>query len=99
MPNYYPNGATVRIFAKYRVRNSDQSQGALTNPTTVIFSYQNPDGTEVSKTYPDTILRPTTGIYYLDFVANVAGIWRWRTDGDGSVEEGQFEVTASVFSP
>lgn len=97
--NYYPNGAAVRVFAKYRVRNADQSPGALTNPTTVIFSYQNPDGSETSKTYPDTIVRATTGIYYLDITANRAGIWRWRTDGDGSVEEGQFTVEASVFSP
>jgi hypothetical protein len=98
VPNYYPLNAKVRIVAKFRARNANQGIGDLTNPTTVIFSYETPNGTETDVTYPASIIRPATGIYYLDITASIVGTWRWRTDGDGSVEEGEFVVDPSVFS-
>lgn len=99
MSNYYPNGSEVRIYAKYRIRNANQTPRALTNPSVVTFSYTDPNGVGVSKTYPDTVVRPSTGIYYLDITADVVGVWHWRTDGDGSVTEGEFSIQPSVFEP
>lgn len=96
--NTYPPG-TRRIYIKFRIRNSNQTAGALSNPTTVTFTYTSPNGTETTKVYPDTIVRPSTGIYYLDFSATVVGVWRYRMDGDGSAVEGQFNISPSVFVP
>jgi hypothetical protein len=86
-----------RISIKFRVRNANQSVGALTNPSVVTFTYADPNGVEVEKVYPDTIVRAATGIYYLDFTAEVPGTWRYRMDGDGSAVEGQFGISPSVF--
>lgn len=96
--NQYPNGASFRMVAIFRTRNADQSPGALTNPTTVTFSYENPNGTEVVVVYPTSIVRPATGIYYLDVSLNVVGTWRYRMDGDGTVYEGTVECVPSVFA-
>lgn len=97
MKTYAPG--TRRIFIKFRIRNANQSAGALTNPSVVTFTYTNPNGVETEKVYPTTIVRADTGIYYLDFTADVPGVWRYRMDGDGSAVEGQFEVSPSVFVP
>lgn len=96
--NSIPLGGKKRIVAKFKSRNTDQSVGSLTNPTTVIFSYETPNGTETDLTYPTTIVRSATGVYYLDITCSIPGIWRWRVDGDGTVFEGTFEVKLSVFS-
>lgn len=96
--NSYPPG-TRRIWTQFRIRKTDQSPGALTNPSVVTFTYTDPNGVEVEKVYPDTVVRATTGIYYLDFTADVVGVWRYRMDGDGSATEGEFRVNASVFVP
>lgn len=95
--NYYPQGATVRIVAKFRARTASQNIGDLTNPAAVVFKYENPNGQETTVTYPASIVRPTTGIYYLDITVSIPGIWRWRTNGDGSIVDGIFTVNPAVF--
>lgn len=90
-----PLGSTQRFYMKFRVRNNDGTPGALTNPTTVTFKHENPNGTITTITYPTGMTRPTTGIYYVDLALTIVGPWRFRWNGDGSVKEGQIDVRAS----
>lgn len=90
-----PLGTTYRFSIQFRARNNDQSPAGLTNPTTVNFKHESPNGTIVSVTYPATIVRPATGLFHIDVVLSIVGIWKYRWNGDGSVYEGQIQVRAS----
>lgn len=90
-----PLSATRRFVVKFRVRNADQSVGALTNPTAVTLDIETPLGVVSTITYPTGMTRPTTGIYYVDYVLSLVGIWKYRWNGDDSVQEGQVQVRSS----
>ena len=95
MANHYGVNTLVRVHATFVDRT-----GAVTDPTVIIAKHQDPLGAEVSKTYPDTIVKLSTGRYYLDIDANAAGTWYYRWEGTGAVEVGgerTFIVDATVF--
>lgn len=94
-PATVPLNATRRFTVKFRTRNADQSPGALTNPAAVTLKIENPNGAITTVTYPTGMTRPTTGIYYVDHALNLVGLWKFRWNGDGSVQEGQVQVRAS----
>lgn len=91
----FPLNATRRFVVKFRIRNADQSVGALSNPAAVTLKFETPNGTVTTITYPTGMTRPATGIYYVDHVMNIVGTWRYRWAGDGSVVEGQLQIRAS----
>lgn len=74
--------------------------GALTSPTTVVFSYQRPNGAEVVNQAPTS--NPTAGVFtYALPTIDQAGTWWYRAKGTGALVaavEGSFEVRRSRFA-
>lgn len=58
---------------------------ADTDPTTVKFRYQKPDGTETLLLYPDGIERIDTGKYLVRLWPALPGLWRFRWEGSGNL--------------
>lgn len=97
MTNRYQNGDEVRVFGTFT-----STGGTALDPTVVRCRYQPPGSTTVTRTYSGTthIVRSSTGSYYLDIVANVRGVWRYRWDSSGSgraASEGQFIVEPGLI--
>lgn len=72
----------------------------LTDPTSVKFIYKRPDwddpfvliyGVDIE------LVRLSTGKFYVDLLLDVAGLWRWRYESAGVVDDadqGYFSVAA-----
>lgn len=97
----YP-GQAIRLTSTIKNMTSG---GALTDPTTLVFTVQAPEqDLGVDYTYPasSAIGRSSLGVYTLDFVPDVAGVWRYqvRTSGNvASVMQGTFTVLPSMVIP
>lgn len=79
-PNVYDVGDRVRLRGVFT-----DLAGADTDPTTIVCKYQDPSGNETSVTYPTTIVKESTGRYYLDLDIDEAGTWHYRWNGTGAV--------------
>lgn len=94
-PETHPVGDTVVLKATIR-RNSDN---ALADPTNVIVTVTDPDGTETQYTYAAAqVVKVSTGIYTYDLLVSSAGFWSYKFTTTGAVvtasEKIQFEVVA-----
>ena len=72
-----------------------------TDPTTITFKYQKPDGTITSIVFPAAgITKLGTGIYYAEVTFDTAGSWWRRWEGTGAITDGYeapWFVTFSKF--
>jgi hypothetical protein len=82
---------TYELFTRVRIRGtfSRQDTGTTIDPTTVELFVQQPDGVIVSYSY-DTgdVVRDDQGIYHYDAELAMAGRWRYKWEGAGTVECG-----------
>lgn len=94
-PNAYDVGDRVRVYGVFT-----DLAGVDTDPTTIVCKYQDPAGTETTVTYPTSIVKASTGRYYLDIDLNAAGTWYYRWVATGAVVaagEQSLIVRATVF--
>ena len=95
MANHYSVGTLVRCSVVFKAID-----GTVTDPTIIVAKYETPAAAETTKTYPDTVVKVSTGRYYIDIDANAAGTWTYRFNGTGTVQatnERTFIVDATVF--
>lgn len=76
--------------------------GTASDPGTVTFWMQTPDGAETSYVYgtDSELTKEGTGVYLFALELTQAGVHRWRFAGSSPVsesEEGRFTVRPSVF--
>lgn len=95
--NEYTKGAKVRCKGKFYL------DGALTDPSGVLFKFQNPAGTETTYTYgvDGALVKDSTGIYHVDLSVTTKGVWAYRWESTGaaqSANEGEFYVRKSEFT-
>ena len=96
--NSYFVGNVVRVQG-----NLADLDGTPGDPGGVVVRYRNPAGIITSKTYGTDaeVLRTGTGVYQMDIVANVEGIWTYRFEATGNragATEGRFTVRESQFN-
>jgi hypothetical protein len=94
MANTYDVNENVRLFATFR-----STAGTPTDPTVVRFKYQSPGSTTVTRTYPTSITRSSTGVYYSDLTVSTAGQWIYQWDSSGVVRssyEKSFRVRPGI---
>jgi hypothetical protein len=88
-------GDTVRLSTTFTVG------GVPTDPTDVSLVIRSPDGTSVTEDYnPGDIVRDSAGVFHLDLVVTLAGIYAWKWEGTGTaagVDEGTFTVEVSLL--
>lgn len=79
--------------------------GVVTDPTDVVLTVGEPDGTATVYRYPtpgvgETLLtRESAGRFYADVTLDAAGLWAYRLAGTGAVvaaEEGMLHVRKSL---
>jgi hypothetical protein len=92
----YDLGDVVRLTGTFT-----NSAGAAADPTTVTFSYTDPNGTTTTLVYltDAALVKDSTGVYHVDIAASIEGIWRWRwlSTGTGAAStEGQFAVVRTT---
>ena len=62
---------------------------AATDPTTVTFKYEKPDGTITSIVYPAAgVTKTGTGVYFAEVTFDVPGSWWRRWEGTGTITDG-----------
>lgn len=59
--------------------------GTPKDPTTITYRVRDPLGVETSFVYPATIVKLSTGVYYLIVTFTVNGTWTIRAEGAGAV--------------
>jgi hypothetical protein len=99
--NKYDVGDLVQSTAVFA-----NSNGAVTDPTTVIFKHKDPTGNIASFTYAGTgtntaLTKLATGTYSLSWSLDEEGLWHYRWEGSGTIqaaEEGMLTVKDSAFS-
>ena len=96
MPDYEPI-TRVRVIAK--IKDLD---GVLADPTTLVFSIKEPDGTTTSYTWitDDEMVRVDTGDFYIEWDATQSGLhkYRWQASGDVQVAfGGAFNIKEATF--
>lgn len=74
--------------------------GVLTDPTTLVFTMREPDGTITDYLYGTDaeLVKDSVGVYHVYWDCALAGIHRWRLEADGAVvvaEEALFNVRRS----
>lgn len=81
--NTYDKGDAVRLSADFK------SGGVFTDPTTVSLYVQDPDETEYTYIYTITgaISRLSTGRYYYDLEVGKTGMWYYKYEGTGAVNQ------------
>lgn len=93
--NVYDVGDRVRVWGQFAT-----PAGVATDPSAVVCKYQDPSGNETSVTYPASIVKASTGRYYLDIDIDEAGTWYYRWAGTGAVVaagETTFIARTTVF--
>ena len=104
----YQNGTNVIIVETFGIETvpGDFSTFIPTDPTSVIFSVRQPDGTVTTYIFgiDGELTNTAVGVYELDLgPVSLAGFWTYRAQGTGAVEavtEGDFSVKPSaVISP
>jgi hypothetical protein len=99
MSSVYQLGTAVGI------RETFEVDGTPTDPTTVVFTTQDPLGVEVSYTagVDAEVTNPSVGVYVLKTPpVAVAGTWRWEVVGTGDVATsggGSFLVAQPSLNP
>ena len=83
MTNSYQIGQRVKITATFV---DDSSPPVATDPTTVVARVKGPDGVETSYTYPDTVVKESTGVYSLEVDIEDAGLLWYRFEGTGTIQ-------------
>ena len=94
-PNVYDVGDRIRLRGVFT-----NLAGVDTDPTTIVCKYQDPGGVETTVTYPTSIVKVSTGRYYLDIDIDEAGTWYYRWNGTGDVVaagEQSFIARTTVF--
>ena len=91
-----PYGQPVRLTATFM-----DEAGALVDPGMVSFWLKAPDGTVTEYVYGTDVelVKPATGVYYVDWPNDAAGLYAVRFDGTGGnpgAVEGQYVVDASL---
>lgn len=74
--------------------------GAVADPTTVTLKVKAPSGTVTTYTYPGTVSRLSTGIYYYDFPVTASGTHYYNWAGSGAytaADEASFVVVTTQF--
>lgn len=75
------------------------SNGQLTNPTGLTFSYRKPDGSTASYTLSDAeLVNDSVGTYHVNLTVDAAGAWFWSWVATGAVadaDHGYFYVRAN----
>jgi hypothetical protein len=76
--------------------------GVAVDPGALTAKYKKPDNTTVTLVYgvDGALVKLSTGIYYFDVDATMAGVWWYRFAATGSgksADEKQFRVEASQF--
>lgn len=100
----YQVGDAVRLSAAFRAATITYTADgvpsvalALADPTTVELELSSPSGVTTTYTYPATISKASTGIYYVEPVTwDEAGEWRAKWTGTGNVA--QVESAAYVVA-
>jgi hypothetical protein len=97
MANLFEKGDLVRVTGTFTT-----PAGVATDPTAVLFSYQNPAGTTTTLTYgvDAALVKSSTGVYYVDVNASTEGVWYYRFYSTGTgqtADEGTFTVKVSNF--
>lgn len=93
--NVYEVGDRVRLTATFT-----DSAGTAADPTQVRLLVQVQGEHPSSYTYPGTVTKSATGVYYYDYDVLYEGIHDYRWVGTGAVvaaDEGQFNVPNSAF--
>lgn len=91
----YNIGDQIRIQATFK-----DISGTVVDPTTVTLKVKVPAGTVSTVTYPGTITRSSTGVYFYDFPITASGTHYYNWSGTGAyvvADESSFEVVSSVF--
>lgn len=93
--NTYQVGDLVRVTGTFT-----NDAGALADPTTVSIFVKLRDGSTSTYTYPTTVTKSSTGIFYADHTVTAEGWYDYRVVGTGAVTtagEGSFQVPDSQF--
>lgn len=93
--NTYDLGDLVKVTGTFT-----DTAGTALDPSTVSFTYKDPAGTSTTLVYgdDDAVVKSSTGVYYVNINANIAGhwFWRWHSAGTGqAADNGQFYVEPS----
>lgn len=96
MQEYEP---TTRVRIEGKIRNLD---GALDDPTQLIFSILEPDGTETDYTWgvDDELEQVSTGIFRVEWDADQAGLHKYRWQANGAIQVafgGAFNIKERSF--
>jgi hypothetical protein len=92
----YSVGDLVRLSVTFT-----NAAGTETDPTSIHFKYKAPsDAVVTDLTYGSDpeVVKDSAGVFHVDLSADEAGVWVWRFEGTGAVEqsdEGQFLVQQS----
>ena len=91
----FVQGTLIRIKASFADIN-----GTPTDPSTITFKVQDPNGAKTTYVYPSTIAKSSTGVYYIDVNLNVPLIWSFRYEGTGSITAAsQAQVNCIAANP
>ena len=87
---------TARVVGTFTISGVD------TDPTTITFKIEDPNGNVTVNLYGSSnIVKDSVGIYHLDVLLTVAGNWDFRIVGTGAVQaasEQQLTVQQSFFA-
>jgi hypothetical protein len=83
MTNKYEQHSLVRLKATFR-----NAALALTDPTTVSIKITLPDKSATTYVYgtDSEVVKDSTGVYYMDFSCDTAGIHKYHWHGTGAVQ-------------
>ncbi len=87
-----PIGSVPEVTAKFYTTTNGVR--ALTDPTVVTATIEDPAGTETNP----TAVKQSTGIYLVTFTADAAGLWHYRIVGDAPAKgavEGTLQISDS----
>lgn len=93
--NTYDIGDRVRITGTFT-----NTAGVVADPTTITISVRRRNGPITTYTYPGTITKDSTGVFYADHDVTDEGVYDYRIVGTGAVVtagEGSFGVSDSAF--
>jgi hypothetical protein len=96
MPDFEPV-TRVRVRAKIR-----SLEGALTDPTQLVFSIQEPDENVTSYTWgiDSEVVKESDGEFYVDWEADQPGLHRYKWQANGAVQVafgGAFNIREPSF--
>lgn len=92
----FPKGTTIVATASFL------KAGVLTNPSVTTAATESPSGVQIGYTYltDSQLVRPSTGVFKLTFIANESGVWAVKFTGTvlaAGVEEIKFRIRESEF--